>query len=56
MVVYSTINSLGDSVKNIPALTPVLVVSLVAVLICFALLWSRRAIEKVPSQFIPAHR
>ncbi len=37
MVISSTINSLGDSVKNIPALTPVLVLSLVVVLVCFVI-------------------
>jgi len=38
MVIYSTINSLGDSVKNLPALTMPLVASLIVVFICFGLL------------------
>ena len=54
MVIYSTINGLGDSVKNIPALTPVLVLSLVVVLVCFAFLWSERRMTKGPAQHVPA--
>lgn len=55
MVIYSTINSLGESVKNTPSLTPVLVVSLVAVLVCFALLRFGRRMAKMSSLPIPAH-
>jgi hypothetical protein len=55
MVIYSAINSLGESVKNLPSLTPVLIGSLVAVLICFAFLWSERRMAKRPHPMVPAH-
>lgn len=42
MVSYATINSLAHSVKNDPRLTPIFVVSLVVVLVCFVLLRSDR--------------
>jgi predicted PurR-regulated permease PerM len=55
MVIYSTINSLGESVKNLPSLTPVLIGNLVAILICFAFLWSERRMAKGSRQMVPVH-
>ena len=55
MVIYSTINSLGDSVRNIPSLTPVLIGSLVAILICFAFLGSERRVAKRSRQMASMH-
>jgi uncharacterized membrane protein len=55
MVIYSTINSLGESVKNLPSLTPVLIGSLVAVLICFAFLGSERRMAKRSHHMVPAY-
>ncbi len=55
MVIYATINGLGDSLKNLPSLTPALIGSLVAILICLAFLWSERRTAIRPRPMVPAH-
>jgi len=55
MVVYATINSLAYSVKNDPALTPIFVVSLAVVLVCFALLGSERMTIRGQDESVPSH-
>ena len=55
MVIYSTIISLGYTLKSYPTLMPMLIVSLAIVLICFALLWSDQAITQMRARHAGLH-
>jgi hypothetical protein len=55
MVIYATIIGLGYTLKSDPTLTPMLIVSLVIVLICFALLWSGQVITQMRAGQLGSH-